>query len=390
MPAVEDFQFMSPTNLVLKVGAEAEAGRMIRPYADRALIVLGGDFIKDSEWYPGVIASLTAAGVGYEELSGIQPNPTLEAVNAGIELVRTKGIGFILSIGGGSAIDTAKAIGLGAANDVKIWDVYTKAVEVDRSLPVGCIMTIPSSGSEASNGSVITNAETGEKFDVMGDFIRPVFALMNPEITYSAPRRQIFSGIVDMFSHSAERYYSQSTGVELTDRLCEAVMSAIITCADQLLEDFTNYDARANLMLASVLSHNGLTGIGRQQDWASHTVAAPLSGEYHCVHGETISVIMPNWAQYVSAEAPARLAQLGVRVFGAAPELPEARQAEAAIGGMRAFFDRIGMPATLRDLGIDTDEKFESMAEQATRFWLPGNLKQLNRDDVVAIYQLAK
>lgn len=387
---MEDLQFMSPTNLVLRVGAEQEAGRLIRPYADRALIVLGGDFIKDSEWYPGVTEALTAEGVEFDELSGIQPNPTLAPVNEGIDLVRRKGIGFILSIGGGSAIDTAKAIGMGAANDVNIWDVYTKRVEIDRSLPVGCIMTVPASGSEASNGSVITNAATGEKFDVMGDFIRPVFALMNPEITYTAPRRQIFAGVVDMFSHSAERYFSKSTNVELTDRLCEAVMSSIITCADQLLVDFDDYHARANLMLASILSHNGLTGIGRQQDWASHTVAAPLSGEYDCVHGETISVIMPNWARYVSAEAPEKLAQLGVRVFGADSEASEADQVDAAISGMRAFFDRIGMPATLRDLGIETDEKFLAMADQATRFWQPGNLKSLGRDDVVAIYELAR
>ncbi len=387
---MEDFQFMSPTNLVLKVGAEREAGRLIRQHTDRALIVLGGDFIADSDWYPGVIESLTNAGVEYDELRGILPNPTLEAVNEGIDLVRRKGIGFILSIGGGSAIDTAKAVGLGAANDVNIWDVYTKRVEVDRSVPVGCIMTIPSSGSEASNGSVITNAATGEKFDVMGDFIRPVFALMNPEITYSAPRRQIFSGIVDMFSHTAERYFSRSTDVELTDRLCEAVMNSVINCADRLLVDFTDYHARANLMLASLLSHNGLTGIGRQQDWASHTVAAPLSGEYNCVHGETISVIMPNWAKYVSAEAPEKLAQLGVRVFGADPEASLDEQVHAAIAGMRSFFDRIGMPATLRDLGIESDEKFATMADQATRFWQPGNLKSLGREDVIAIYQLAK
>lgn len=386
---MEDFQFQSPTNLVLRVGAETEAGELIARYAKRALIVLGGDFIKTSEWYPGLIGSLEAAGVQYWELGGIQPNPTLEAIREGIKTVRANEIGFILSVGGGSAIDSAKAIALGAAIEQDVWEVYTKQVTPTTALPVGCVMTIPSTGSEASNGSVVNNAETGEKFDVMGDYIRPVFALMNPEITYTAPRRQIFAGVVDMFSHVAERYFSRSTNVEVTDRIGEGLMIAIMHDAKILLDDFTNYDARADLMLASLLAHNGLAGIGRQQDWASHAVGAPLSGEYNAVHGETISVIMPVWARYVADEAPERIAQLGVRVFGADPAASQDEQVDAAINGMRAFFDSIGMPASLADLGITDDSKFEQMAEQATHFYQPGNLKSLSRDDVLAIYRLA-
>lgn len=293
---MEDFQFKSPTNMVLQPSAELEAGNLVRAYTDKVLVVLGGDFVKETPWYPGLVSSLESEGVAVHELSGIQPNPTLEAVREGITKVKAEGIGLILSVGGGSAIDSAKAIAIGALLDEDIWSVYTKDVEVSDALPVGCVMTIASTGSEASNGSVISNAETGEKFDVMGDFIRPAFVLMDPTITFSAPRRQVVAGIVDMFSHTAERYFSRSTDVELTDRLGEAVMTAIIHNARILLDDFTNYNARADLMVASLLSHNGLTGIGRQQDWASHAVAAPLSGEYNAVHGETIAVIMPRWA----------------------------------------------------------------------------------------------
>lgn len=387
---MEDFQFKSPTNLVLRYGAEMEAGKLVREYTDKVLIVLGGDFVKESPWYPGLISSLVDEGIDVHELSGIQPNPTLTAVRQGIETVKDKGIGLILSVGGGSAIDSAKAIAIGALIDEDVWAVYTKEVEVSDALPVGCVMTIPSTGSEASNGSVINNAETGEKFDVMGDFIRPVFSLMNPVITFSAPKRQVVAGIVDMFSHAAERYFSRSINVELTDRLGEAMMTAIMHNARVLLADFTNYDARADLMVASLLAHNGLTGIGRQQDWASHAVAAPLSGEYNAVHGETISVIMPVWAAYVAPEAPERFAQLGVRVFGAAPDSSQAEQVRAAIEGMRAFFDELAMPATLSDLGIEDDSLFASMAAQTTRFYQPGNLKSLTSDDVQAIYRSAR
>lgn len=386
---MESFQFASRTKLALGPAVEREIGENLRPYGDCVLVVPGGEAIRSADWYREILDSLSASGIHWIELCGVRGNPDIGPVREGAETARSHNVGAVLSVGGGSAVDTAKAVALGACYDGDVWDFFTKNVVPTRALPVACIMTIPSSGSEASNGAVISNDETSEKLDVIAEVLRPELVLMNPALTASVPRRHLMAGIVDMFSHITERYFSRSSGVEVTDRLAEGLMLAIMTEADRLLVDFENLDARANLMLASVLAHNGLVGMGRQQDWATHAIAAPLSGEFGCIHGETIAVILPHWARLVAAEHPERFAQLGGRVFGAASDGTDAEAAAAAICGLSAFFSRLGMPAKLSDLGVGDVNRFESLAAQATRGGTIGNLKELSANDVCSIYKLA-
>lgn len=386
---MENVQYYSPTEMVLNKQAHQQVGEMVKKYSEKVLIVLGGDFIKNSAWYSEVLESLKDCKVTYFELSGIQPNPNLIPVKMGISIVKENDIGFILAIGGGSAIDTAKSIAAGAKINGDVWNLFIGKEELNDALPVGTIMTIMSTGSEGSNGAVITNEETSEKFDVMSDKLRPVFCLMNPEITYSLPAHQVWAGITDIFSHVLERYLSPSTHTTLTDYLGEAVMKTIIAEVEVLKVDFKNYDARANLMLASIFAHNNLVGLDRAQEWSTHMIAAPLSSVYGITHADTISVIFPQWAKHVYKECPEPFKKLATNVFGMDEGSTE-ELAKAGIEKVAEFFASMDMPSRLADLKIENDEKYQEMAEMALHFGEFGTIKKITKDDIIEIYRQSK
>lgn len=388
---MDNFEFMSPTKFILEKDADLLCGSEVKKISDNVLFVHYGDgFTYESGLHARITKALEEAGVTCYELPGVEPNPKVGLVRKGVELCKKHTIGCILAAGGGSVIDTAKAVGIGVKYDGDVWDFYSKKAVPTDSLPVGTIMTLPATGSEGSNGSVIKNPETGESADVMADFIRPVFTLMNPELTLTVPKRQTVFGIIDMFSHVLERYFSSSVNTYLTDYLCEGVMKSILVNAKALMRDLKDYNARAELMWTSIVAHNGLLATGRNQDWATHTIGAQLGAQYNCVHGATLSVLFPNWARYVYKDNLPRFVQFANRVFDIEINLYD--QEKTAIEGiekMAEFFHSMGGPATLAELGVENEEKIRQMAEAACRFGSIGGLKVLNADDVEAIYRLS-
>lgn len=388
---MENFIFQSPTKFILEEEAVQLVGQETANVSKNVLLIhYGDDFIRSSGLRDIVVDSLKKAGVQYEELTGITPNPSIEKVYDGVQICKEKNIGCLLALGGGSVIDTAKAIAIGAMYDGDAWDFFTGAAQVEKALPIGVVMTLSATGSEGSNGSVISKGT--EKRDVMSDLIRPNFVIMSPELTQNTPMKQTVCGIADMFSHVTERYFSSSVNTEFTDRLCEGVMKSIIVNAKILLKDPSNYDARADLMWTSIIAHNGLLGTGRNQDWATHMIGAPLSGEYDAVHGETISVLLPVWALEVYDANIKRFAQFANRVFGIDYDFYDEHERHTAIEGivaLRGFFNQLGLPSTLKEIGITTDEKFEKMAKEACRYGSVGGLKVLYQSDVENIYRKA-
>ena len=388
---MENFVFVSPTKFILEPQAIRWTGREAAGIAQRALLVHYGDeFIRASGLREQVISSLSEAGVEFDELVGVLPNPTISKVYEGVKICKERDIGCLIALGGGSVIDTAKAIAAGAMYEGDAWDFFSGSAAPEKALPIGVVMTLPATGSEGSCGAVITNEKTKEKRDVLSDVIRPRFVIMSPEVTLGIPALQTAYGIADMFSHVTERYFSNSQNTELTDRLCEGVMKAIIENAKILQGEPGDFNARADLMWASIIAHNGLLGTGRQQDWATHMIGAPLSGEYGAVHGATISVLLPVWAQYVCDANIKRFAQFAHRVFGVELDFyDEKRTALEGINRLREFFCRLGLPATLGEIGVTTNEKFGKMAKEACRYGSVGNIKALSAADVENIYKNA-
>ncbi len=388
---MDSFEFMSPTRFVLDKDADLRCGEEIKKYSDKVLFVHYGDkYTYDSGLHARITGAIKAAGVECFELPGVQPNPRVALVRQGIKLCRENNIGCVLAVGGGSVIDTAKAVAIGVPYDGDVWDFYSKKANPETSLPVGTIMTLPATGSEGSNGSVLKNDETGESADVMGDIIRPRFTLMNPDLTMTLPKRQTVFGIVDMFSHVLERYFSSSVDTVLTDHMCEGVMKSIIVNAQKLMKDLNDYNTRAELMWTSIIAHNGLLATGRNQDWATHTIGAQLSANYNAVHGATLSVLFPCWAQYVYKDNVARFAQFANRVFDVEMDFYDMeRTALAGIEKMSEFFASMEAPTKLADIGVENDERFADMAKAACRFGNIGGIKSLTPADVENIYRLA-
>lgn len=389
---MENFEFMSPTRFVLGKDAECTVGSELKRHSSKALFVHYGDqYMYESGLHERITKSLKEAEVDFVELTGVQPNPILAPVYEGIKICRDQNIDFVLAVGGGSVIDTAKAIAAGVPYEDDVWKLYTSEGELKQALPVGAIMTLPGTGSEASNGSVITNEKTAQKRDIMSDILRPVFALMNPEITYTLPPFHTACGIVDMISHAMERYFTSSDHTDLTDRLGEAVMRTCIKNAYIVMENPKDYNARAELMWAAILAHNGLTGTGRNQDWSCHMIGAQLSGEYNAVHGATLSVLIPNWAKYVVESNVKRFAQFASRVFDVEYDLNDlGSTAKMGIKRLEGFYKDLNMPTTLREIKIDSEDKFEIMANNACGGGPIGCIKPLSAEDVVNIFRMAR
>ena len=384
-----NFRFQNKTEIIFGRGTEKYVGIEVAKYAKKALIVsYGQPFEKDI--MDEVKNFLDSQGIDYFELKGIKPNPDENKVYEGIGIVRKNNIPFILAVGGGSVIDTAKIIGVGAKYEGDFWDLFMGESFTD-TLPIGVILTFPATGSESSSGAVISNKKLGLKRSISSDLIRPKFAILNPELTFTLPAYQTFCGIADMMSHVMERYFSNTQNTDLTDRLCEAILKSIMRNALILLENPQNYAARAEIMWASTLAHNDLVGTGRSQDWASHMIGHELSAMYNATHGATLSVITPAWARYVYKGNLSRFIQFAMRVFDVEYDIDdEERTALEGINQLEQFFKRIHVPTRMQELGITTDEKYHEMAEKACQIGLLGDIKNLDAEDVYNILKLAE
>ncbi len=348
------FIFYSPTLFAFGEGQTKQTASLIRRFGGtKVLLVTGGGSAKRNGAYDAVTASLKQAQLPYEELGGVQANPRSGKVYEGIDLVRSTGCDFLLALGGGSVIDTTKAIGFGTPYQGDFWDFFLGKVPIENTLPVGVVLTIAASGSEGSDSCVITQEKGNLKWGCpKSDVIRPRFAVLDPQLTCSLPAEQTAFGAVDIFSHIAERYFTNTPDVALTDRLCEALMRTVIDAAERVLEDPSDLAARSDLMWAGMLAHNNSCGVGREQDWASHQIEHELSAFYDCPHGMGLAVVMPAWMDTVMDHDLNRFCQFAVRVFGCENNFSHPRQtAEKGIACLRSFLHRLGMPSTLQQLG---------------------------------------
>lgn len=387
-----NFEFSNVTEIVFGKDTESQTGVKIRKYSGckKVLIVYGSDRIKKNGLFDAVTAALREQGIGYRELGGVHPNPRLGLVREGIEICRRDELSFILAIGGGSVIDTAKAIGVGALYEGDVWDFYLGKAAPVKTLQTAAICTIPAAGSEASLSSVITNEDGWYKKSINLDLIRPVFAIINPELTYTLPAYQIGCGVVDMMTHIMERYFTNTRDVDLTDRLCEAALRSIIANGVKTLEEPDHYRYRAEIVWAGTLAHNGLLNTGRMQDWASHRIGLELSGKYDLAHGASLSIVYPNWMKYVYRHDVDRFVQFAVRVWDV--DLVFGRKEEIALEGisrMQEFFRKLRMPLSLTEAEIPSDA-FEELADKATSCdTIPvGNFVKIDKKAMIEIYQM--
>ncbi len=350
---MENFTFWTPTKYVFGRGVEMQAGKLTASMLGRkVLMVYGGHSAEASGLLGRVRASLTEAGVEWKELGGVRPNPTDDKVREGIDMMRAHSLGALLAVGGGSVIDTAKAIAAGVPYDGDFWDFFEGKAAINEAMPLGVILTIPAAGSEGSGNSVITKIDGKVKISIRTEVaLRPKFALMNPELTFTLPPFQTACGIADMMAHIFERYFSDTPCVEITDRVAEGVLMAIIEEAPKVMADPTDYDAPANIMWSGTLAHNGVCGTGRKEDWASHAMEHEISAVYDVAHGAGLSVVFPAWMTFMAKNHPEKGAQLARRIWG----IKEDDDHKAAIEGvmkLKHFFKNLGLPVTMDELGV--------------------------------------
>ncbi len=394
MVVMFDFTYYAPTKVAFGKGSVERLGELVREQGCRKVLIhYGGGSAERSGLLGRVRAALRAEGIEYVELGGVVPNPRLSLVYKGIELCRKEGVDLILAVGGGSVIDSSKAIGYGVVYDGDVWDIFDFKAKPVACVPVGAIVTIAAAGSEMSNSAVITKDEGGIKRGSNFDICRPRFAIMDPELTMTLPAYQTACGCADILMHTMERYLNQGESMELTDALAEGLMRTVIRNSYILMEKPDDYNARAEIMWASSLSHNGLTGCGTDGgDWACHRLEHELGGMFDVAHGAGLTAIWGSWARYVYRYSPVRFEQFVTRVLGVAPQGSREATIEKGIEAMEDFYRAIGMPTSIRELGIDpTPEQIEEMAVKcsiATHDDL-GSVKKLKKADMAAIYRIA-
>ncbi len=387
---MENFTFYAPTYFDFGKGAEQHVGELIRRFGGKKVLFhYGGGSIKKSGLYDTVKKCLASEKISFVELGGVKPNPRSGLVYVGIELCRKEGVDFILAVGGGSVIDSSKAIAAGCCYDGDFWDFYSGKAKIQQAVPVGTILTIAAAGSEGSTNSVITNEETGYKKGAGSDVLRPKFSILNPEFTCSLPPYQTAAGATDIMIHICERYFSNTEEVEITDRLCEAVLKTMIHETPRVIEDPQNYDARANIMWAGMLAHNNVCGVGRVQDWASHHIEHELSALYDVTHGAGLAVIAPAWMRYVLKINPHKLVQFALRVWDIEPQENDEKTALKGIEAFERFLKDIGMPLTFAEIGADEKDAELMTSKLLNTKDTEGNYVKLRAEDVMKIYHYA-
>lgn len=390
-----NFEYYTPTRVVFGKNTEDQVGRLVKEQnCKKVLVHYGSQSAVKSGLLDRIYASLKEASIEYVSLGGVVPNPRISKAREGIELCRKEGVDFILAVGGGSVIDSAKAIGYGVACGGDVWDFYSKKRIPTGCLPIGCVLTIAAAGSEMSNSSVLTNEEGWLKRGCNNDLCRCRFAVMNPELTYTLPKYQTASGCVDILMHTMERYFNNNQSMDLTDHLCEALMRTVMMNGRILMQSPENYDAHAEIMWAGSLSHNGLMGCGTDGgDWSCHQLEHELGGMFDVAHGAGLAAVWGSWARYVMDANVERFAQFACNVF----EIPCGSDLkEAALKGIEAmeqFYRYMEMPTSVSDLGITlTDEQIETLSYKCSfeNTRTIGVVKKLNMEDMANIYRMAR
>ena len=392
---MNNFTFYAPTRIVFGRGTEKQVGGLVAAENCRKVLLhYGSGSVKRTGLLDLVKKSLDEAGVSYVELGGVVPNPRLSLVRKGIELCRNEGVDFILAVGGGSVIDSSKAIGYGCANDFDVWDIFEKKNSPKACLPIGVVLTIAAAGSEMSNSAVITNEDGWKKRGSNSDFCRPRFAIMNPELTMTLPEYQTMCGATDILMHTMERYFTSNGNMMLTDSIAEALMRTVVSNALVLLEKPDDYDARAEIMWASSLSHNDLTGLGNGgNDFASHRLEHELGGMFDVAHGAGLAAIWGTWARYVYKECLGRFKKFALNVWNVDGSGSDEEIALRGIEAMEAFYRKVHMPTNLRELGIEpTDEQIVELARKCavSTGGKVGSAKVLFEDDMRKIFEAAR
>lgn len=387
---MNSFTFYNPCRILFGEGQIEKLGQLVKQYSDNILLVYGKGSIKKIGLYDQVVSQLRAAGITFTELSGVEANPKLDLVYKGIALGKEKNIGFILAVGGGSVIDTAKSIGVGMRCDGDVWDVLQRYAEATDTVPVGTVLTAVGAGSEMSNSCVVTKMPDKLKRSFDNEIIIPKFSILDPQYTCSVPSHQTACGAVDILSHLMERYFTLVKQADVTDRLLEGLMETVILYTPRVMDDPDDLDARAELMWAGTLAQNGLLNTGRVGDWACHAMEHELSGEYDIAHGEGLAMITSSWMRYVCHNDMDRFQQFARRVFHVDfPQYDEKATVDEGIRRLEDFFRRLGLPCGTTGLKMDK-ATMERLASQAVyKSPTKGRFQKLTADDMVNIFQLS-
>ena len=382
------FEYYNPAKIVF--GEESEKrlkGLLEKHNVKSLLLVYSGDFIKTLGIYSVIEEAVKELGIKFSENGNVVPNPTIELVRELVAQGKKDDVDFVLAVGGGSSIDTAKAVAIGIPYEGDVWDFFEKGIVPDEVLPIGVIATTASSGSETSNAAILSSGEWKLGFE--DDRIIPRFAIMNPRFTAGLPAYPTFVGVADVLAHLLERYFSDEKNSDTTDYLIEGAIRALLVTADKLLADLKDINARAEIQWLASVSHGGSLDAGRRADWGSHRIEHELSAQYNIVHGEGMAVVFTAWTKYMAKVKPWRLALLASRVFGADPyNYSEEERAQILAEKLEQFFKKLGLKTTLTELGID-DRDFETMAKRATRNGKVGHYEPLDADSIVKILKLA-
>ena len=391
---MNNFTFHVPTEIIFGRGTEAKVAEAVKHHGGRRVfIVYGGGSVKKSGLLERVEKTLEEAGLPYAEFGGVKPNPLMSKAREGVHEAAKFGADLILAVGGGSVIDTAKAIAHGAANlDTDIAEFWAKKKPVTRSLPIGVVLTISAAGSETSDSAVLTNDETGKKGGINIEFNRPAFAIMDPELTYTLPRKQLAAGIADIMMHTIDRYFTHETGNNLTDRVAEALLKNVIKFGKIAMSNHKDYEAMSEIMWSGSVSHCGFTSLGRTLDFGVPKLAHELSARYDATHGETLTTMWGSWARYMYQDAPERFAEYATNVWGVTVGTPEERS-RAGIRLTEEYWQSLGLPLSFTELGIGVkdDDEIEYLADKLTDGGKTtvGAFHKIDKPTAIAIYSMA-
>lgn len=386
---MENFIYDIPTKVFFGKDTVINVGEETAKYSKNVLIVYGSERIKKNGLFDKVITEFNKYGITYKELSGIKPNPTISSVREGIRIMKENNLDFVLAVGGGSVIDASKGIVAGAASNMDPWKFCKREATVEKAYPLATILTLAATGSEMNANSVLSNEETKEKLYFGSPLVIPKFSILDPTLMYTLPPNQTAAGVVDIFTHVVEQYFSKTNSAGIADRISEGIMKTCMQYGRKAIDEPKNYEARANLMWASSLALNGLISYGKVGgDWATHNIEHELSAAYDITHGLGLAIILPNWMKYIlSKENVVKFAMYAENVFGIISD-DKFEQAKAGIEATKEFFKSLGIQTSLSEIDID-DSKFDHMAKQALQFGSIGGFRPLNEDDVKEIYKLA-
>lgn len=383
---MRNFVFYNPTKIIFGVDTTNEVGREAKNYGKRILLVIGQGSVKKIGLYDKVVKLLKEEGLEIFELEGVKPNPRVDLVRKGINMVRENNIDLLLAVGGGSVIDTAKAIAAGLTYEGDVWDLFKYRKPIKPTIPIGVVLTLAATGSEMNGNAVISNLETQEKLAISSPYIYPKFSILDPKNTASVPLNHTLYGIVDILSHVFEQYFDRVDDAILQDRFAEAIMKTVIETTPKIIENPEDLNARATILWCGTNALNGIIGVGKEQDWASHAIEHAISAIYDIPHGLGLAIVFPHWMKYVLDVIPHKFANFARNVWGITGD----DDFELGLKGIERlidFYESIGVPTKLSKVGIN-DEKLEEMAEKATQFGPIGNTKKLTKEDVYKILQM--